>query len=527
MGQVNEQMLQTYKEEAEEKIEELNEGLLEYEDEGTENGINMMFRASHTLKSSSASMGFDNISELAHSMEDVFDALRNDEIEKFDGIFDLLYASVDELEEMVEEAIEEQEEPDEDVSDLLEKLEKAEQGEEVELDQDQTTDQSEEFEGVEEIKVDVERLDKLMNLVGELLINEKKLRRLADSDGNEEMKQALDQLRRLGEDIRNETSKARMIPVSQVFSRFPRTVRDLSKRTGKEIDFEIEGGDLRMDRTILEELGEPIIHSLRNAVDHGIEPPEERRENGKSKEGNITLKAEREGNEAVVSVTDDGRGVDVDKVEQKAIEKGVISEDDNLSRKEKLKLLFNSDMSTNDEVTELSGRGVGMSVVKTTAERLHGSYDINSTPGEGTAVEMRLPLSLAVVSCFLVTVGDRRYGIPIDSIQRTLDINEVQMKSMEKNDVFTYEDGTMIPLVRLHEVLDVDADTEDDEGEIIVVENGKEKAGILIDQVVDVQDFVSKDLDLIDVSGVGGVSILSDGTPVIILNVNDMIGVGN
>ena len=524
---MNEQMLQTYKEEAEEKIEELNEGLLEYEDEGTENGINMMFRASHTLKSSSASMGFDNISELAHSMEDVFDALRNDEIEKFDGIFDLLYASVDRLEEMVDEAIENQEEPDADIESLVEKLEKAEKGEKVELDEEDTSKQEEEFEGVEEIKVDVERLDKLMNLVGELLINEKTLRRLAKNNGNDEMKKALDQLRRLGEDIRNETSKARMIPVSQVFSRFPRTVRDLSKRTEKEIDFEVKGGDLRMDRTILEELGEPIIHILRNAVDHGIEPPEERRQNGKKGEGKIILKAEREGNEAVVSVTDDGRGVDVDKVEEKAIEKGVINEDENLSREEKLKLLFDSDMSTNDEVTELSGRGVGMSVVKTKAEELHGSYDIKSTPEQGTTVEMRLPLSLAVVSCFLVRVGDQKYGIPIDSIQRTIDASEVQIKSLEKNDVFTYEDGTMIPLKRLNEMIGEDIEIDEEEGSIIVVENGKEKAGLLIDEVIDVEDFVSKDLNLLDISGVGGVSILSDGKPVVILNVNDVIGVEN
>lgn len=524
---MNEQMLQTYKEEAEEKIEELNEGLLEYEDEGTENGINMMFRASHTLKSSSASMGFDNISELAHSMEDVFDSLRNDEIEKFDGIFDLLYVSVDKLEELVDKAIENQEEPEADISGLLTKLEKAENGEKVKLKQKQAKDDPEKFEGVEEIKVDVERLDKLMNLVGELLINEKTLRRLAKDDDNDEMKKALDQLRRLGEDIRNETSKARMIPVSQVFSRFPRTVRDLSKRTNKEINFEVEGGDLRMDRTILEELGEPIIHILRNAVDHGIEPPEERKQNGKNPEGQITLKAEREGNEAVVSVTDDGRGVDVDKVQEKAIEKGVITENEDLSREEKLKLLFNSDMSTNDEVTELSGRGVGMSVVKTKAEELHGSYDITSTPGQGTTVEMRLPLSLAVVSCFLVRVGDQKYGIPIDSIQRTLDVAEVQIKSLEKNDVFTYEDGTMIPLKRLHEMIGEKIQANEENGSIIVVENGKQKAGLLIDEVIDVEDFVSKDLNILNIDGVGGVSILSDGKPVVILNVNDVIGEKN
>ncbi|MDY6774048.1 MAG: chemotaxis protein CheW, partial [Candidatus Nanohaloarchaea archaeon] len=173
--------------------------------------------------------------------------------------------------------------------------------------------------------------------------------------------------------------------------------------------------------------------------------------------------------------------------------------------------------------TELSGRGVGLSTVKTTAERLHGSYSIDSTPGEGTRIEMRLPLSLAVVSCFLVDVGERRYGIPINSIQRTLDLREVNVKTMEGRDVFVSQEDDMIPLIRLHEVLEVDAD-EPDDATIIVVENGNQRAGFLVDEVADVQDFVSKDLDLLEVKGVGGTSILSDGTPVIILDVNDMIG---
>lgn len=521
--EINEEMLEVYREEADEKIEELNEGLLSYEEDEDEEGLNLMFRASHTLKSSSASLGFDNISELAHSMEDVFDVLRNDEIERFEAMFDLLYRSVDTLEEMVNKAIEEQEEPDKDIDDLLEKLGKVEDGEKVEIEDDEAGD-ADQFEKVEEIKVDVERLDKLMNLVGELMINEKKLRRLADEAENKELDSALDQLRRLGEDIRNETSKARMTQVSQVFNRFPRTVRDLSKRTDKKIDFEIEGGDLQMDRTILEELGEPLIHCLRNAVDHGIESPEERKENGKPEEGKIRLKAERDGNEAVISVEDDGRGIDVDKIEEKAIENGVIDENhEEITRQEKMELLFDSDMSTNDEVTELSGRGVGMSVVKTTAEKLHGSHSIESTEGEGSRIEMRLPLSLAVVSCFLVKVGDRRFGIPIDSIARTLNLKKVEIKEMQGREVFIYGDEEVVPLVRLNRKMNIEVE-EENEGTIVVVENGSNKEGVLVDKVVDAQDFVSKDLKLMDISTVGGVSIHSDGTPIIILNVNSIMG---
>ncbi|MFB6208012.1 MAG: chemotaxis protein CheA [Candidatus Nanohaloarchaea archaeon] len=520
MAEMNENMLGMYIEEANENVKQLNEGMLEYEDSESEEALNAMFRASHTIKSSSASMGFDDVSELAHTMEDVFDNLQDNELDTWPGLFDLLYASIDALEEMVDEVEENEEPPKKDISDLIEKLEKAKDGEKVELDEDQKNTE-EEFEEVSEIKVDVERLDTLMNLVGELLIVEKKLRHISEESETDDFNSSLDQLRRLGEDIRNEISQARMIPVSQVFDRFPRTVRDLSRRTEKEIDFNIEGGDLRMDRTIIEELGEPIIHILRNAVDHGIEPPEERLEKGKPREGRITLKAEREGNEAIISVEDDGQGVDTEKVVEKAVEQGVLDEDHSeLSEQEKLNLLFNSGMSTNEEVTDLSGRGVGLNVVKNTAEELHGSYDISTEEGGGTRIEMQLPLSLAVVRCFLVQVGDTRYGIPINTILRVLEYDEVNVKKLEKSRVFAYEDEE-IPVIDLGRELGEETREEDN---LIVVESGNRRAGLLVDKILDVEDFVSKELDLLDIEGVAGVSMLSDGNPVLILDFSEIIG---
>lgn len=520
MPDINENMLGMYIEEANDNIKALNGGMLDYEEEGDEEALDNMFRASHTIKSSSASMGFDDVSTLAHKMEDVFQKLKDGEIEKGPKLFDLLYASIDALEDMVDEAEETADPPSKDVSNLIEKLEMACEGEDIELEQDDGG--QEDFEEVSEIKVDVERLDTLMNLVGELLIVEKKLRRIGEEGELDQFNSTMDQLKRLGKDVRKEVSEARMIPVSQVFDRFPRTVRDLSRRTDKEIDFEIEGRELRMDRTIIEELGEPIIHAIRNAVDHGIEPPEERKEKGKPPEGNITLKAEREGSEAIISVEDDGRGVDTDKIVEKAKEKDVITGDKDLSEKEKLMLLFDSGMSTNDEVTELSGRGVGLSVMKTTAEELHGSYDIKTEHGEGTRVEMRLPLSLAVVRCFLVNAGGSRYGLPIDSIIRVLKRDQIDVKRIEKREVFAYEEEE-IPLIDLGSELG--EGSKGGEGQsIVVVEKGNIRAGLLVDEVMDVEDFVTKDLDLLDIEGAAGVSMLSDGNPVLIIDFNQLIG---
>jgi len=520
MSELNEQMLKPYLEEANEKISELNDGMLDYEQEGSSEGLKLMFRASHTLKSSSASMGLDDISELAHKMEDVFDELRDGDLEPDTDVYNLLYKAIDTLEEMVEHVEEESEPPEMDVDDLIGKLGKAESGEDFEI---ETESQDEDFGGVSEIKVSVDRLDKLMNLVGELLIKEKEINRIAEEQDLEDLSSEMDQMRRLGEDIRGEVSDARMIPVSQVFDRFPRTVRDLSQRTEKAIDFKVEGSDLRMDRTIIEELGEPIIHMIRNAVDHGIEPPEERKERGKSAEGQILLKAEREGNAAKITVEDDGRGIDTSKVVDKAIERGVISRNqaENMERKEKMELLFNSDMSTNDEVTELSGRGVGLSVVKTTVQQLHGSYEIESADNEGTSISMKLPLSLAVTRCFLVKVADSKVGVPINTVRRAMHLKNVKTRSIENHEVFLHE-GDDIPLLDLTDELNLDGDSS---GRVIIlVEVGNEKVGLKVDEILDVQDFVSKDLDLMDIDQVAGVTMLSDGTPLIILDIAELVG---
>lgn len=520
----NEAFFDAYREEADENLQKLNERLVAYEDTGDEEDLHELFRATHTLKSSSQSMGFDTVGELAHAMEDVFDALRNEDIAPDDDLFALLYSGVDTLEAMIQHVEAEQEEPDTDVSDLLKQLKRAEEGKDIEpVEQDETGENA--FSDITEIKVDADRLDTLMNATGELLITEKKLRELLTPLDDREVEAAMDRFRRLGEDIQHNVSRARMVPVSQVFDRYPRVVRDIAHELGKDVDFEIEGRELRMDRTVLDEIGEPIIHLLRNAIDHGIEPASEREDAGKNPTGTVRLTAERAGNEAVIAVEDDGAGIDVEQVRETAIENGVVTreEAEDLSRDEVLRLLFNPALSTTEEVTQYSGRGVGLSTVKTTTERLQGTYSIDSDTGKGTRIEMRMPLSLAIVKCFVIEVGERRFGIPINPIRRCISIDQDDIKMLENAEVFLH-DGEEVPLIRLGDLFDIET-RKQEQYTVVLVRIGQEQAGLVVDAIIDVQDFVIKNIDLVDTEGVAGSSILSDGTPIIILEVSTLLGV--
>ncbi len=514
----DESMLEPYLKETREKIDELNEGLLEYEDKKNENSLDKAFRAAHTIKGSSASMGLDEISELTHKIESLFDELKNDNLDSSDKLFDLLYSSIDTLERLVDIVEENKARPEKDVSRLVDALVKASNNEEFEV--VDLSDSSEDEEEISEVNVDIERLDKMMNLIGEMLVIQKKIKKESEEE-NYQIDSKLEQLERLLQEVRRETSEARMIPVSHVFQRFPRTVRDLVSGTEKEVNFEIKDNGLEMDRNIVEEVSEPIIHCLRNAVDHGIEKPEARKEKDKAEEGKLTLKAQRKGSEAQIVVEDDGKGIDPSKIREKALEQDIIDQEDNLSDQEKLELLFRSGFSTNDEVTKVSGRGVGLNIVKQTAEELHGSYSIDTSKGEGTSIKMTLPLSLAVIKSFVVELSGNKYGIPIESVLRVLDFDEQQKENLESEEVMIFNEEE-IPLLKLSKRFH--GSSTDSPDNIIVVERGSEKAGIIIDDIIDVQEFVTKKLHLIEIDEAAGVSMTSNGKPIIILNFNKILG---
>lgn len=516
--------LDVFLEELGENVQTLNKSMMDYERERSEEALDEMFRATHTIKSSAASMGFDELSELSHKMEDVFDALRDDEIEADNQVFNLLYSGIDTLEEFLHEARKTGDAPDVDASDTIAKLEKVKKGEEIE-----DTSKDLDFEAgsdVQDIKVESEILDNLLNSVGELMIIEKKLRDELEPFEDESVERAMKQFQRLGESIRQELTHARMVPVSQVFERFPRTVRDLSQKTEKEVVLDISGEDLRLDRTVLDEIDEPILHMIRNAIDHGIEDPKTRVENGKPATGRIELRARRQGDKAVITVEDDGRGVDTEEIVQSAIENDIITsqEAQNMDRDEKLELMFDPNLSTTEDVTELSGRGVGMSTVKKTVEKLQGKYNIESEPGEGTKIELRLPISLAIVKCFIIESGGKTFGIPINGIEHVKRITNDEVQTIEGREVFRYDDQEL-PLVDLSERFSDDESEVNEDGDfpLIIVYIGKRRAGLKVDEIKDTEEFVIKDIDFIEQENIAGSSVLPDGTPIPILDTSHIL----
>ncbi len=522
---MDESLIDPFLEEADEKLQEMNEALLQYEEEQDEDALTVLFRSAHTLKSSSATMDFDSMSRLAHLMEDVFEELRENEIAPDDDLFTVLYNGIDALEGMVDRIRETRDAPDRDIGQLAENLERVRDGKPIDTSGTNTNDGTREQQDIQHIKVDVDRMDRLMNAVGELLITQKKLRAIAEQHETPELRKELGNLERLSDDLRYEISQARMVPVSQVFDRFPRIVRDIANKTGKDVSLTVEGDDLRMDRSIVEELGAPLIHIMRNAIDHGIEPPEERDDLGKPREGQVTLRAWQDGDEAVISVSDDGKGVDAEAVREQAMEQGLVTEKEasELDPDEIIELLFNPSFSTRTEVTELSGRGVGMNVVKDTARKLHGAYEVETTQGEGTTIQLRLPLTLAVVRCFVVQAGNQQFGVPINSVIRCLEKDEISVKKIESQDVFIYED-TEIPLIHLHNL--VEQSTNGGEKNVMVLQHGKDRAGLVVDSITDVQEFVSKDLEIVKPSAVAGAAIQTDGTPVVILDTGELFSDG-
>jgi two-component system chemotaxis sensor kinase CheA len=312
----------------------------------------------------------------------------------------------------------------------------------------------------------------------------------------------------------------RLIPLKKVVGKFPRLVRDLSRDLGKEVNFEIEGEDIELDRTILTEISDPLMHILRNSVDHGIEPPEEREAAGKPRTGQITLSASRERDHVIIEVSDDGAGLDVDAIKEKAIEKEVRSVDEleAMSDSAIYDLIFHPGFSTADEVTDTSGRGVGMDVVHDTVTQLDGSVNVESTPGEGSTVSLRLPVTMAIVKVLFVEVGDEEYGIPlknVDEITRTTDVKQVNGREVIKHNEKIY------PIVSLEETFDVPGQTANGEGMLVRVRESERQIALKCDSVNSQEEVVVKPLEgiLSGTPGLSGTAVLGDGNIVHILDV--------
>ena len=371
------------------------------------------------------------------------------------------------------------------------------------------------------VRVDLERIDKLMNMVSEIVIYRTRLEQIVIDNKSQELNETLEQIGRTTSDLQDLVMKIRMLPLETVFNRFPRMIRDVSVELNKDINFIIEGAETELDRTVIDEIGEPLIHLLRNAADHGIETKEDRIAAGKNPVGTIKLVAYQEGTKALIKVTDDGAGINVEKVKAKAEKVGISTE--GLSENDIKNLIFAQGFSTNEVVTDLSGRGVGMDVVKTKISALGGTVDVISEEGKGSSFIIKLPLTLQIIQALLVKVGEETLAISLGFIDRVIDYNEDNIKKTNGKEVIVYRDK-VIPLVRLNERLGIEV-KESNKKFVIIVNVGDKTIGLLVDSLFGQQEIVIKPLGktLKGLNEYIGATILGNGLVTLILDVGALV----
>ncbi|GAB4262352.1 MULTISPECIES: chemotaxis protein CheA [Deferrisoma] len=564
--------------EAWELMEELEQDLVSLEEAPEDMDLlNKIFRAAHTLKGSSSFLGFEAISRVTHRVEDVFNKLRKGEMTATGEVMDVVLEAVDRVRRLLEAAQAGEAGPA--VDDVLRALDEAlESGRPKRLGEILVEEEGVPAEAVEEalrsqepgkplgqvlvernvvppevverglarqketrqtapeqtIRVDVERLDALMNLVGELVLAKNRLTRLraeaeerwAGDDLVEALTETSAQMDLVASDLQLAVMKTRLVPIGKVFRKFPRMVRDLSRSLGKELRLEVEGEGTELDKSVVEVIGDPLVHLIRNAADHGVEGPDERAAAGKPREGVIRLAARHEGNHIVVEVADDGRGMDPERLKQKAVEKGILSPQDaaGLAPKDAFNLIFAPGFSTAEKVSNVSGRGVGMDVVRTNIQKLNGMIDIDSELGRGTRVEVRIPLTLAIIQALLVRVGPEVYAIPLVSVVETVRVEPGQVKSLDGVPVLRLRDQ-VVPLVYLERLLDVAGPRDAARRYVVVLGLAEKRVGVVVDGLLGEEEVVIKSLGgyLTDTPGVAGATIRGDGRVTLILDVTQVL----
>ena len=380
------------------------------------------------------------------------------------------------------------------------------------------------------VRVDIEKLDSLMNLVSELIIAKNSLVSTSTQEGmltNSVFNEQMEYLEGVTTNLHESVMKVRMVPIESVVQKFPKMIRDLSKKLDKKMTLYMSGEETELDRTVVDEIGDPLMHLLRNSADHGLESAQVRKERGKPEMGSIFLDAYQEGNSVIIEVRDDGNGIDVEAVKAKAIARGAITEEqaENMSDKDIIGLLFLPSFSTAKQVTDVSGRGVGLDVVKSKIESLSGEVDVRTKLGEGSTFIIRLPLTLAIIQALMVEVGGEKYAISLGSIQTLEDIDPNEIEYVQAKEVINLR-GTVIPLIRLNEVLDNESTKSPDENLlVIIVKKGDKLAGLVVDEVMGQQEIVIKSLGkyINKQKIISGATILGDGEIALILDTNALL----
>lgn len=549
--------------EAEEALDRIDPLFVELESKGYDRDLlNDIFRSVHTLKGAAGFLGFQAIVDVAHRAESILKKLRDGEIMIKASYIDVILESIDMLRLLIGH-IKNKDGVEEDTSDLIRKLENALNMDMVEgvgveapietkvhpqnesrdrleplkmptaSTSDSTVPQSDrsitERKEIQTLRIDVDRVDKVMNLTGEIVLIRNRLLNIATFldaryPGDESVENLLESVSFLDlvtSDMQLAVMRMRMQPLKKVFSKFPRLVRDISSAIGKEVELNISGEDTEVDRSVIEHIGDPMVHIIRNAIDHGIEPVDERIRKNKDRKGRINIDAYQKGNQIIIEIADDGRGIDVEKVKSKALDKGLITieEYNRLSEEAAINLIFLPGFSTAEVATELSGRGVGMDVVKTNISRLNGYVEVNTKKDMGSIFRITLPLTLAIIQSLMVKTSGNIYAVPLAPIEETMVINSKDIKEIAGQKVTIVRDR-VYPLFELSEILTGSANGHRGERYILIISSGDRRFCIAVDELLGQEEVVIKAIDgkYTDSSYVLGATITGDGKVVLIID---------
>ncbi len=542
------EIFDSYLVEAKEILDHLSQDLLALEKNPANTDLlNNIFRGMHTLKGTSSFLGFSQMTDLAHTSEDLLNKLRKGDFIADGKIIDVLIEAHNAASVLLQRIESRNSQPIE-LNNLLEKLNEAMQKPDIIKVEDVVGVKKEQVPNAPEIlevmhqraadstiRVDIGRLDDLMNLVGELVLARNRLSQATHSllekyeriEMSKHIADVSSQIDFVTTELQMAVMKTRMVPIEKVFNGLPLVARDLMRSTGKEVDLQIYGKETELDKSIIEELNDPLVHMVRNAIDHGIESPEERVRLGKPSLGIVVISAERDGNYILITMEDDGRGIDTEQIKQKAIEKGLISpsQAQEMSESDLLNLIFIPGFSTKHEITNVSGRGVGMDIVKTNIAKLKGIVEIASEFGKGTIITLKVPLTLAIIQGLLMKVVDEIFAVPLSAVLEIIRISSDEIYTIQGREVIRVRD-VILPLARMSDIIgNSKAAKRSTISYVVVVGWAEKRIGLLVDSLQGQKEIVIKALGnyLGDVPGIAGSTILGDGSVILVIDVGQFI----
>ena len=555
------ELVQGFIQESEENLQMIENGMIQLESNPDDLSlIDSIFRPFHTVKGVAGFLNLNDINALAHGFENMLDDARKGELEFNDAVSEVVFEGIDALRVMISKLAESQKKGEYvphglDLDYFANIIEDARKGQKTKRTRKDTPQEpkgkkgkksspknkggkslsemassaTSSFERTERsVKVSTSKMDSLLDLVGELVVTQNMVMQNTEiqNSSDKRLQQDIGQLKRITSSLQDLSMSLRMVPIKEIFQKMHRIVRDLSRKKGKKIVLETHGEETEIDRNMVDELYEPLVHMIRNNCDHGLEYPEERRAAGKPETGKVILNAYYKGGMVIIEVADDGRGINVDKIRERAVNRGLMSEDEQLSESQILNFIFSSGFSTAEEVTDVSGRGVGMDVVKKAINRLRGSVEIKTKQGEGTSFSLKLPLTLAIIDGVVVRVGSERLIIPTTGIKESLVLEEGNYNKIAGKGETVFIRDRIVPLLRVDDFFGIEgAERDPTQGVLIVVESENREAAIIVDEMLDKQEIVIKSLgeSLNKIQGLSGGAIMPDGNVGLIIDVPTLL----